>query len=416
MSLLIECNRWADRAIAALDETTRGTRLELELQAVLGLSSMFTRGNSDRTGEALRRGLALASQLGDAHSELSLLGRLHIFHERLGEFRSALDYAKRGEVVAVKIGDPVAIAEAHSALGISHHLAGNGRLAHFHLEAASIRTPVSSRIDTFHFGFDYRNRARIALARSLWLQGRSHQAMAVARETVEEAETFDHPVSLCIALIWAVSVCIWNGDLENGERYIEEFIGQADRYSLAPYQAVGRGVHGELLVRRGLPDAGLPLLRNALKVLHGLKYELLTTPFMTAISEGLARIGKVDEAAHAIDETIALVDRNGDLFMMPELLRVKGSIMTSAYAQEPAKIENCYINSLELARLQHALAWQLRTATSLARLRFEQGRFDEAKDVLAPVYERFSEGFESRDLTEAKLLLDQLGGIPRRLP
>lgn len=408
MSLLTECNRWADRAIAVLDETTTGTRLELELQAALGLSSMFTRGNSEQAGQALRRGLALASQLGDTHSELSLLGRLHIFHERIGEFRPALEYAKLSEVIAAKIEDPVAIAEAHSALGISYHLDGNGRLARFHLEAASIGAPVSSRIDTFHFGFDYRNRARIALARALWLRGLSHQALAVARETVEEAETFDHPVTLCIALIWAVSVCIWNGNFESGEHYIDRFIDQADRHFLAPYQAVGRGVKGELLVRRGMPDAGLPLLRSALEVLHGLNYELLTTSFMTAISEGLARIGKVEEAARAIDETIALVDRNGDLFMMPELLRVKGSIWSSVYTNEPAKIESCYLSSMELARRQDALAWELRTATSLARFRFEQGRRDEANDVLLPIYERFTEGFESRDLTEARLLLDEL--------
>jgi hypothetical protein len=213
----------------------------------------------------------LAGELGDLHNELRLLGRLHIFHERIGDFHSALEFALRGEAVAATIADPVGIAEAHSALGISHHLEGNGARARFYLEAAAAELPASNRINTFHFGFDYRNRARIALARALWLEGFSDQAQIVARETVAEA---DHPVTLCIALIWAVSVFMWNGDLDAGEAHIDRFIEQADRYSLAPYQAVGRGVKGELLVRRGEPESGIAELRAALEALHSLRYEL----------------------------------------------------------------------------------------------------------------------------------------------
>ena len=243
-SLLTECTRWMERSITNLDEKARGSRLEMELQSALGLSSMFTRGNSEQAGHALKRSLELAANLRDLHNQLRILGRLHIFHERIGEFRAALEYAERGESVAARIGDPVGIAEAHSALGISRHLEGECASARFHLEAASAELPASTRIDTFHFGFDYRNRARIALARALWLEGLPEQAVTVARETVAEAEGFNHPVTLCIALIWAVSVFLWNGDLNCAEEHIDKFIDQADRYSLAPYQAVGAWCKG----------------------------------------------------------------------------------------------------------------------------------------------------------------------------
>jgi len=408
LSLLTECSRWADRAISSLDDTGRGSHSELELQAALGLASMFTKGNSEQAGHALRRGLVLAGQLEDAHGELRLLGRLHIFHERLAEFRTALEYAKRSRAVAERIGDPVAMAEAHSALGISYHLEGRAVDARLHLEAAAAEISTSSHIDAFHFGFDYRNRARIALARALWLQGLPDQAIRLAKETVEEAETFNHPVTLCIALIWAVSVSIWDGDLNGGERYIDRFIEQAERHSLAPYQSVGRGVKGELLVRRGDAQAGLPLLRGALETLHGLRYELLTTSFMIAVSEGLAMIGRLDEAAAAIDEAIEVVDRNGDLFMMPELLRVRGEILISLRTSDPSMAEKSLLSALDLSVHQGALAWQLRTATSLARYRASQGRREEARSVLAPVYARFSERVENVDMVSARRLLGSL--------
>jgi tetratricopeptide (TPR) repeat protein len=326
----------------------------------------------------------------------------------VGEFRAALEYAIRSEAVAARIGDSVGIAEAHSALGISYHLEGKGAAARFHLEAATAYVPNLARIDAFHFGFDYRNRARIALARVRWLEGFSHQAVAMARETVDEAEALDHPVTLCIALIWAVSISIWNGDLTESEQYIDRFIEVADRHSLAPYQAAGRGVKGELMVRRTEALSGVMQLRGALKTLHGLRYELLTASLMLSIAEGLRILGQHDEAREAIDEAIAVVNTNGDLFMMPELLRVKGAIMVSAEGTASQQAEIWFGRALELANRQGALAWQLRTATSLARLLAAQDRNIEARSVLERVYQQFIEGFDNADLISARQLLDSL--------
>ena len=405
MSLLTECQRWTEQAVAMLDSANHGSRSELELQAALGLSTMFTRGNTDQVRSSLLRALELAEQLDDPHNQLRLLGRLHIFHERIGDFRSALKFAERSEAVAASIGDPVGIAESHSALGISRHLEGDTLSAHAHLEAALVQLPASQRIDTFHFGFDYRNRARIALARTLWLEGFPDRAAMVARQTVEEAETFNHPVTLCIALIWAVSVSIWEGNLTLAEEYIDRFIAEADRHTLEPYQAVGRGVKGELAVKRGQAETGIALLRDALETLHGLRYELLTTTFNSALAEGLAIAGSSEEALAVIGQAIALVEQNGDLFMMPELLRIKAKILMTSPAPDFALAERCLLQSLGLAERQSALSWQLRTATSLAQLYLMQNQSGQAKNVLAPLVRRFTEGFETSDLQAAKNLL-----------
>jgi predicted ATPase/DNA-binding winged helix-turn-helix (wHTH) protein len=419
MSLLTECRRWTEQAIVTQDDSIKGSRREVELQSALGLSLMFTRGNTEQVRGALARGLEVAEELGDLHNQLQLLGRLHIFHERIGDYRSALMFAKRGEVVAADLADPVGLAEAHSALGISYHLEGNNVGAHSHLKAASTKLPLSKRINTFHFGFDYRNRARIALARTLWLEGYPDKAVTVANETIQEADTTNHPVTLCIALIWAVSVFVWIGDLDNAETHIERFRTLADRHSLGPYQAGARGVQGELSIKRGNAETGILLLRSSLETLHSLRYELLTTTLSSALAEGLEITGEFQSSLQVIDETIASVERNGDSFYMPELLRIKGSILAPSNA---GRVEEYFIRSLEMAGRQSALAWELRTATSLAKFWAGQDRRSEARAMLASVHGRFTEGFETADYRAAGHLLMELGhpGMPRetvcRLP
>jgi predicted ATPase len=142
--------------------------------------------------------------------------------------------------------------------------------------------------------------------------------------------------------------------------------------------------------------------------LQTVRYELQTPSFLTVVAEGLAMSGRYQAAITAADDAIAVIQQNGDLFTLPELLRVKGSILISANEAEPVAAEECFLNALDLAARQQALAWELRTATSLARLRSGQGRHDQARAVLAPIYDRFSEGFDSADLTAARGLLREL--------
>jgi predicted ATPase/DNA-binding winged helix-turn-helix (wHTH) protein len=408
MSLLSECHCWSARALAMLDESTRGARREMTLQAALGVSLMFTKGNSGQVQAAYMRGLELAEALDDRLNQLRLIGRLHIFHERAGEFHNALVFAQRGEAVAAQIGDPVGIAAAHSMLGISRHLMGDQAVAQAHLEAALAQPAASPRITTMYFGFHHRNRARIALARTLWLRGWPDQAVRVARETVEEAAGIGHPVTLCIALIWAVSVYHWIGDLALAEGSIERFIAHANRHSLAPYYAVGLGAKGELSVKRGDAEEGVDMLRRALESLHADRYELLTTVFNSTLAEGLARIGHLGDALATVDETIALVERSGDLFNLPELLRIKGDFLVST--AETSQAAECFSRALELAAAQSALGWELRAATSLARMKGRDR--DGARTALAGIYARFTEGFDTADLKAAKAQL----GEPRRRP
>lgn len=417
MSLLAECHRWSERALGELAESSRGSPAEMNLQAALGLSQMFTRGNSEQVRHALERSLEVARELGDTASEVQLLARLQIFHERIGDFVVSLDYAQRSVAVAATIADPTAHATANSLLGLCSHLTGDQARARPLLEAAIAGAVHPVHGSTIYSGFDHCNRARIALARTLWLQGHPDQAVVVAQQAVDEARQLGHPVTLCIALIWAVSVYLWVGDLARAERDIDSFIAYAESHSLTPYLAVGRGVKGELAVRSGDPARGVAAIERCLVELHESRYELLTTAFNLTLAEGLTMTGRFDEAIGLLDETLALVHANGDLYNLPELLRVKARALSSMPGQRKAQAEDCLQQSLEWSRRQGARGWELRTAMDLARLWSGCGRHQQGRALLQEMLGGYAEGFGTADLREASALLaaldDDTGRAPR---
>ncbi|MDM0033652.1 winged helix-turn-helix domain-containing protein [Variovorax sp. J22P271] len=408
MSLLAECHRWSARALSELSEATVFSRSEMTLQAALGLSQMFTRGNSEAVRHALERSLVVAQGLGDAASQVQLLARLQIFHERIGDFVVSLDYAQRSAAVARTIDDPTARATANSLLGLCNHLTGDQAKARLLLEAAIADAVQSTQASTIYAGFDHGNRAMIALARTLWLQGYPAQAVDVAQRAVDDARQLDHPVTLCIALIWAVSVYLWVGDLARAERDIDSFIAYAESHSLTPYLAVGRGIKGELAVRRGDPQRGVEALERCLIDLHESRYELLTTSFRLTLAEGLTLVGRSAEALGLIDHALASVHANGDLCYLPELLRVKARALGRTPGRPMQEAEECLMQSLESSRLQGARGWELRTAMDLARSWSETRRAQQGKTLLKDVLANYQEGFETADLQAASAILARL--------
>ena len=408
MSLPTECHRWSARALLALDDATRGGAEEMQLQAALGLSVMFTLASSDAARTALNRSLAIAEACGDAPTQLQLLSILHMFHGRIGDPNTSLQCARRSAAVAESIADPAAIALAQSLLGISHHFIGDLGRARAELEAALRHRPGPQRTGTIYLGFENRSLAGSGLARTLWLQGYPAQAVERMRQTVTDAAATDHPVTLSIALLWAVSVFLWTGDLESAEEHMDWFASRAESYSLGPYLAVGRGFKGDLAIRRGDAKAGVESLQGALEDLHAVRFELLTTPFNLSLAEGFAAIGRFADGMALIDETIRLVEANGDLSYMPELLRVKGGLLRALPQPGASDTETCFLQSLDWSRRQGALAWELRTAVDLAALLAARDRREDARALLQPLFERFTEGADTADLRAAQRLLASL--------
>jgi hypothetical protein len=206
LSLLDECRSWCKQALAALGDAGRGTRAEMILQEALALSSMFTKGNGDEVRTAIERGLSLAETFEDRDHQLQLLAGLNIFLTRIGDFRGALIVAERGVVIAEAAKDPAGLVMTDWMLGVSHHLVGNQAAAQHHCEGGMASAVELGQLNANFFGYDHRIRALVALARALWLRGLSERARRKAQQAIDEAERRDHPVSVCISLIYAAPV------------------------------------------------------------------------------------------------------------------------------------------------------------------------------------------------------------------
>jgi hypothetical protein len=164
-----------------------------------------------------------------------------MLHLRTGDFKTALQYGRRCSAIAETVEDSVAIALAHSILGVSLHLRGELADARTELEAALDLGPRSQRTTTVYLGFEGKILAEAILARNLWLEGHPDRAMEHARLAVEKATAMNHALTPAIALIWAISVFLWTGELQSAEAYIDLLISLAESHSMAPYLYVLSG-------------------------------------------------------------------------------------------------------------------------------------------------------------------------------
>ena len=406
MSLLPECHHWSQRALIALDDKVSSKSEQMHLQAGLGISSMHLHGENEHAREALNRSLALAEAEHDAASEAGLLGMLHMFHFRSGDFNIALSFAERCRALAGNVDDPAALALAHSILGRSLLMMGDLSGARAELEALFANWSPSQQSDTIYLVHDRHFRAGIALARTLWMQGHPTQAVERAREFTDGAKRTDHPASVTVLLAWAASIFLWTGDFRSAEEYIDASIEISESYSLGPLTAVGRARKAQLAIRQG--RNAIADLRTSLTEIHAVRYELITTEFNICLTQGLIANGQRDEAMALLTDTILQVSTKGDTCYMPELLRMKAGLLGAMTPPRLEEAEACLMQSLELSHSQGALGWELRTATDLAVLLVGKGLRQPAKEVLERTYGQFTEGFDTADLKRAERLLEDL--------
>jgi predicted ATPase/DNA-binding winged helix-turn-helix (wHTH) protein len=406
LSLLEECRGWCERALAALDDASRGTRKEMILQEALAMSSMLTRGDSDHVRAAIERGLALAEACQDRERQLRLLFGLSIFFSRLGDIRDSLAVAERAGVIAQAAKNQAGTVWAEWWVGAAYHFLGNQAAAQLHLDHGTALAAELGTSNATFFGFDQRIRALGSLARTLWLRGFADRALRIAQRTIDEARSRDHPVLICHSLVHASTLFLCTGDLLKAGDVIEQLIVHAGRYSLEPYRALGIALKGEIAIVRDEHEAGLDLLRSALAILHAQQYNVLLPSLIGALADGLGKTGRFDRALLTINGAIARAKNSGAESNLSELLRIKSQVLAAQHDRESAM--NCLTEALTVARAQSALAWELRSTIVLARLLCEDGQRDQARHTLALVYDRFTEGFDTVDLKLARALLEDL--------
>jgi predicted ATPase/DNA-binding winged helix-turn-helix (wHTH) protein len=408
LSLMEECRGRVERALSGPVES-RDARRNMQLYAALGSAVYLTKGSCPETLAAWTIALEIAESLDDADYRLRALWALFSEWFTSGHYLTALEVAERFCSYAAKTTDPADAAIGDRLVGVALGALGDQEGARRHIERMLSRY-VARRSHIIRFQYDQRLLARAYHSRILWLQGFADQAMRSVERNVVDPRASDHPVSLVVALLQsACPVALLVGDLTLAERYVKTLMDLSARHALELWNVAGRCFAGVLLIKRGNTGAGLELLRTAFSRVPQNALSLLYTPFLAEIADALGRDGKATEGLLAIDEALARSERTEERWCVAELLRIKGELtLLEGASQAAMAAEEHFLQSLDWARRQGALSWQLRTSTSLARLQQDQGRIAEARSLLQSVYDRFSEGFETADLKTAKAYLDSL--------
>src|SRR5690606_4552248 len=256
------------------------------------------------------------------------------------------------------------------------------------------------------YGYGHRVRAIIVLARVLWLSGAADRAAQVARQAVEEAELDEQPMSMFLALLYASTVFLWRGDIEESESSVSRLIEHVGRHSFGTNADFGTALSGEVALLRGEFRTAASRLRAALSALHVERRQILTNTLCRSMSEALFECGELLEAEAMITATVESAEVRHDAFDIPELLRTRAKIGVASGQLDQGAAESMLRRAVELANNQGALSLELRSATALGALLADDGRTEEAYTILVKVYKRFTEGHETRDLRKAKQFIE----------
>jgi predicted ATPase/DNA-binding winged helix-turn-helix (wHTH) protein len=409
LALIAECHLRVERAIAHLEgEVPADAARDMRLFLALGITAIHTQDpGSPKMVAALTKALELAESLGDTEYCLRAMWGLYIYRFRLGDYRSALTLAERFRAVAAKTADPWDNLIGDRLIGIVLHILGDQPGARRHIEpliGADFGTEYRSHI--LRYQYDQRVVTHCHYAKIVWLQGRADLATRIAEGVVDYARTKDHVLSLLYALVQAACViAVYSGDLATADRNVKLVGDLAITHGLEAWRTWGQSFEGVVLIKRGESAAGSRLLGAALKRLP----EGLNRNLFAELAEGLGAAGQIAEGLALVDDTLARIQRIEEGWCLAELLRRKGELLLLRGGPPAvADAEGCFRQALDVARRQDAPSWELRAATSLARLWHRRRQTSRARELLAPVYRRFTEGFETADLLTAKALLAAL--------
>jgi predicted ATPase len=411
LGLPAECREWCERALRVPDQDSgiSGQR-RVWLRTGFGAALIGTMGTAEQTKAVLLEAIEEAEQLGELDTMSVALFRLAPMLSARGEHDEAWAAVERLARIGEESTETDVVVAADRLKGLL--LLGSGRLA----EAGNclervLRFPAAREGERrlYWSHSDHRAVTRAMLARTLCLRGFVERAQLEAEASMADLPGPPGRLSVCrVIALGLVRVALLTGNLPAADQAIARLSDVANRGSAPFWQVEGRFLRGTLMVARREFAAGAAVLREAFDTCRRARWRGSYPEFKGALVEALAGDGRLDEARATIDEAIASALEEGDsqIWYVPELLRIKGETLSPrSGGQSTAPAEDCFRRASDMARQQGALLWELRIALSFASMRVMQGRTDEGRRLLAPVYDRFTEGFETPHLRAAKALL-----------
>jgi class 3 adenylate cyclase/tetratricopeptide (TPR) repeat protein len=413
---------------AALDllmtcpETPVRAAQELTLRLAVGPVLMSAQGfTAPAVEQNYLQARALCDQLGDSRQHCRVLWGLANFHLARGEMPTAQALAEESLQLAEQANEAGLLIEAHGLAGFAFLSRGEFVRARLTLEQGIAHYQPQHQALTPLYGNVNPQGGLTTRAWALWFLGYPEQALTRVYEALRLAQELGHPFSLGRALIYAAGLHHERGEGRAAQEHAEVMVALSHEHGFSPRVAQGTVVRGEALIAQEQWAEGIAQVRQGLE-------ESTVQPKRTFhlawLARGYGGAGQVDEGLAAIAEALRLVDKNDERFYEAEVYRIKGELTFAqskvqsleSKATDPRSLlpdpqgeaEACFLKAIEIARKQQAKSVELRATTSLTRLWQQQGKTAEAHLMLSEVYNWFTEGFDTKDLREAKTLLAEL--------
>jgi class 3 adenylate cyclase/predicted ATPase len=394
--------------LASLPESAQRTEQEIDLQIALGGALIAAKGHAaPETGRAYARARELCRQADDLGRLSPLMFGQWVFHMVRAEHAAAQEIAEELLRFARRDSDAAALMVGHRAAGISSLWRGDLVEAREHLEQTlALYDPERHRPLASIYVYDPRLAGLAGLAFALFQLGYPEQALARCREAVGDAERLSHPAGLAYVLQQACMLDQIRRDALSVGRRAAASIALAGEHGFALWHALGVALDGWAIAQQGRAVEGIAQIKDGLHAYRATGSALFVPYLLALLGTTCAAAGRAAEGQRLLAEALDAVSATGERWFEAELHRLKGELL--GLGGDQATAEACFIDALGVAREQSAKLWELRAATSLARLWAEQRRRADARELLAPAYDWFIEGLDTPDLREAKALLNAL--------
>ena len=394
--------------LSGLPQSSQRDEQELVFQVALvpplwacrGFGSSEAKRASKRAVDLCRLGTA------DASTHFRALYGLTYAYLLPGDLRSARPLAAQLIELAERVQDPELRAYAHFEMGCELLWPAELDASRRHLEQGiALYDPEWGVSATSRHAFNCASDCYSFLGRVLWLLGYPDHALRCNKQAIAIADEIAHPFSLAIALGWKAALHQLRGEVGLALEVAEVDLALTTEQIIPFFAAHATVLRGWALVDQGRCEEGIAALYAGVDAYRASGANLEVPHWLALLAEACGKVGRIDEAQAVLRDALALVEHTGIRYHEAELHRLDGEL---SRGRDDERSDGCFRQAIEIARAQQAKSWELRAATSLARLWGDQGKRTEARDLLAPIYGWFTEGFDTPVLKEAKLLLDQL--------
>jgi predicted ATPase len=390
--------------LQTLPHTREQIRQEVDMLTQLWVVLVNTQGFAE--GEPLlTRARVLCEPLGDTPQLFAVLYRLQILYRGRAEHQTAHECAEQALTLAQRLQDPALFPSAHQALGLTLLTRGDLTAARGHFEQALAH--YDARQDDF--GWGHTVQALSHLARTLWLLGYPDQAVRRNHEALRLVQERPNPTSHYLALYDASTLHQLRREVHAVHAQTEAALALAAAEGAARY--LPRMLHrqGWVLAAQGQYEAGTAQMSQALTGLRVVgEVGLVDLSALAQLAEAYGQSGRVEEGLSLLAEARAAVEQTGARFWEAEVQRLTGEFLLRQAVPDEEQAAACFQQALDVARRQQARSLELRAAMSLSCLWQRQGKFTKARELLAPLYGWFTEGFDTPDLQDARALLEAL--------